>query len=172
VPSRAGLCADQGMDRHGKDKAGAVARQRRVSVRWDASFLRSRPLEHGPEVQCRSGDRFEAGEPVYAHEGRRCCGTLGYRLGLSAETILAHVAGCRMLLMWLDRRFPGEGRPQPGLGRIMVVAKPGDGTAPPCRGGLVGGCLSRVGCTRRLGYQPHSPVINNDIGSGWSITGE
>jgi voltage-gated potassium channel len=43
-------------------------------------------------------------------------------LGLSAGTILAHVAGFRMLLMWLDRRFPGEGRPQPGLGRIMVVA--------------------------------------------------
>jgi hypothetical protein len=43
-------------------------------------------------------------------------------LGLSAGTILAHVAGFRMLLMWLDRRFPGEGRPQPGVGRIMVVA--------------------------------------------------
>jgi len=43
-------------------------------------------------------------------------------LGLCAGTILAHVAGFRMLLMWLDRRFSGVGRPRPGLSRIMVVA--------------------------------------------------
>src|SRR3954469_24167896 len=95
-------------------------------------------------MRCRSGGRFEAGEPVYAHEGRRCCGTLGYRLRLSAETILAHVAGCRMLLMWLDRRFPGEGRPQPGLGRIMVFATLAMARLHHLEGRLVGGCLSGV----------------------------
>jgi hypothetical protein len=43
-------------------------------------------------------------------------------LGLCAGTILVHVAGFRLLLMWLDRRFSGQGRPRPGLGRIMVIA--------------------------------------------------
>jgi hypothetical protein len=43
-------------------------------------------------------------------------------MGLSAGTILAHVAGFRILLIELDRWFPREGRSQPGLGRIMVVA--------------------------------------------------
>ncbi|AWJ92872.1 hypothetical protein Sp245p_23850 (plasmid) [Azospirillum baldaniorum] len=45
-------------------------------------------------------------------------------MGLFAVTILAHVAGFRLLLMLLDRRFPAEGHPQPGLGRMMIVASP------------------------------------------------
>ena len=65
-------------------------------------------------------------------------------LGLSAGTILAHVAGFRMLLMWLDRRFPGEGRPQPGLGRIMVFATLAMARLHHLEGCLVGGCLSGV----------------------------
>jgi voltage-gated potassium channel len=43
-------------------------------------------------------------------------------LGLIAGTILVHVAGFRMVLTWLDRWYAGEGRPQPGIGRIMIFA--------------------------------------------------
>jgi hypothetical protein len=43
-------------------------------------------------------------------------------LGLIAGTILVHVAGFRMMLTWLDRWYAGDGRPQPGIGRIMIFA--------------------------------------------------
>ena len=43
-------------------------------------------------------------------------------LGLIAGTILAHVAGIRLLLTLLDRWLTGEGRLRPSLGRVMVFA--------------------------------------------------
>ncbi len=43
-------------------------------------------------------------------------------MGLFAVTILAHVAGFRLLLALLDRIFPAEGHLRPGLGRVMIVA--------------------------------------------------
>jgi voltage-gated potassium channel len=43
-------------------------------------------------------------------------------LGLIGGTILVHVAGFRMVLTWLDRRYAGDRRPRPGIGRIMIFA--------------------------------------------------
>jgi hypothetical protein len=66
-------------------------------------------------MRCRSGGRFEAGEPVYAHEGRRCRGTLGYRAGPERRKHPGSCGGCPHVAEILSansgrRRESGEAR--------------------------------------------------------------